>query len=104
MSCWEDHMILTTPKMKSLDAWEEVGLARHPHRPHALDYIGSLCSEFVELRGDRGVGDDPAVIGGIGRTRLGTVVVLGYQKGRNIEENVQHHFGMPYPEGFHKIT
>lgn len=97
-------MILSAPKMNSRDAWEKVRLARRPHRPHALDYIGMLCSEFVELRGDRGVGDDPAVIGGVGRTPLGTVVVLGHQKGRTIEENIQHHYGMPYPEGFHKIT
>jgi acetyl-CoA carboxylase carboxyl transferase subunit alpha len=79
-----------------------VQLARHPQRPHAQEYIRRLCTNFFELRGDRCFADDRAIIGGIGQTALGAVVMLGHQKGRNTRENLQYNFGMPHPEGFRK--
>ena len=82
--------------------WEKVQLARHPQRPRTQDYIHWLCTDFFELRGDRCFADDRAIVGGVGQTALGPVVVLGHQKGRNTRENVRHNFGMPHPEGFRK--
>jgi acetyl-CoA carboxylase carboxyl transferase subunit alpha len=86
------------------DAWARVQLARHPERPHTLDYIADLCTDFVELHGDRAFRDDPAMVGGIahlnGTER--TVVVIGHQKGANTKENLRRHFGMAHPEGFRK--
>ena len=87
-----------------LDPWARVQLARHPDRPHTLDYIGDLCTDFVELHGDRNFRDDPAIVGGVARL-LGTgrtVIVIGHQKGANTKENLRRHFGMAHPEGFRK--
>jgi len=87
-----------------LDAWARVQLARHPERPHTLDYIADLCTDFIELHGDRSFRDDPALVGGIARL-LGTgrtVLVIGHQKGANTKENLRRHFGMAHPEGFRK--
>ena len=86
----------------SLTPWDKVQLARHPQRPHTLDYVRYLCSNFFELRGDRCYADDRAIVGGVGQTPLGSVVVVGHQKGRTLKENVHHNFGMPHPEGFRK--
>jgi acetyl-CoA carboxylase carboxyl transferase subunit alpha len=86
----------------SLTPWDIVQLARHPQRPHTLDYIRGLCEDFVELRGDRRFGDDRALIGGVARFGGQTVVVLGHQKGSNTKENIQHNFGLPRPEGYRK--
>ena len=85
-----------------LDAWARVQLARQPERPHTLDYIDGLCAEFVELHGDRAFGEDPALVGGLADFAGRTVMVLGHQKGANTKENLQRHFGMPHPEGYHK--
>lgn len=88
----------------TLDAWARVQLARHAERPHTLDYIGDLCSDFIEMHGDRTFRDDPAIVGGIARLRgtEQTVAVVGHQKGANTKENVRRHFGMAHPEGFRK--
>lgn len=88
----------------AVDPWARVQLARHPERPHTLDYIAELCSDFVELHGDRSFRDDPAMVGGIGRLNGTdrTVVVIGHQKGANTKENLRRHFGMSHPEGFRK--
>ena len=87
-----------------LDAWARVQLARHPERPHTLDYIGELCSDFVELHGDRAFRDDAAIVGGLARLSgtAQTVMVVGHQKGANTKENLRRHFGMAHPEGFRK--
>lgn len=85
-----------------LTPWDIVQIARHPQRPHTLDYIRGLCDDFVELRGDRRFGDDRALIGGIARFNGQTVVVLGHQKGSNTKENLLHNFGSPRPEGYRK--
>ena len=85
-----------------LTAWERVQLARHPQRPHTLDYIRGLCGSFIELRGDRRFGDDPAMVAGVARFDGQTVAVLGHQKGSNTRENIRHRFGSPNPEGYRK--
>ena len=77
-------------------------LSRHPDRPYTLDYIETLCSEFVELHGDRVFGDDPAIIGGLARFRGTPVVVVGHQRGKTVTEKVHRNFGMPRPEGYRK--
>lgn len=85
-----------------VSSWERVSLARHADRPHTLDYVRLVFTDFVELRGDRLYGDDQAIVGGIGRLGTTTVMVIGHQKGRNTKENVARHFGMPKPEGYRK--
>ncbi|GAC1558542.1 MAG: acetyl-CoA carboxylase carboxyltransferase subunit alpha [Herpetosiphon sp.] len=85
-----------------LSPWDRVQIARHPQRPHTLDYVRGIVEEFVELRGDRRFGDDAAMVTGIGRFEGRTVAVLGHQKGSNTKENVKHNFGSPHPEGFRK--
>jgi acetyl-CoA carboxylase carboxyl transferase subunit alpha len=84
-------------------AWERVQLARHPKRPHALDYIQRLVTDFEELHGDRAYGDDAAIVGGFGFLR-GTlpVVIIGQQKGRDTKQKLIRNFGMPKPEGYRK--
>ena len=85
-----------------LTAWDHVQIARHPQRPHTLDYIRGLCEEFVELRGDRRFGDDPAMVTGLARFDGRTVALVGHQKGSNTKENIYHNFGSPRPEGYRK--
>jgi acetyl-CoA carboxylase carboxyl transferase subunit alpha len=85
-----------------LTPWQKVQVARHPERPHCLDYIGGLITEFVPLAGDRAFGEDAAVIGGIGRFRRRSVVVLGTEKGADTEARLKHNFGMARPEGYRK--
>ncbi len=86
----------------ALSPWQRVQLSRHPDRPYMLDYIEALCSEFVELHGDRVFGDDPAIIGGLARFRGRPVVVVGHQRGKTVTEKVHRNFGMPRPEGYRK--
>jgi acetyl-CoA carboxylase carboxyl transferase subunit alpha len=83
-------------------AWERVQIARHPDRPHTLDYIQRLCADFVELHGDRLYGDDAAIIGGLASFDGRTVMLIGHQKGRSTKENIARNFGMPQPEGYRK--
>ena len=85
-----------------LSPWQRVQLSRHSDRPYTLDYIEALCSEFVELHGDRVFGDDPAIIGGLARFRGTPVVVVGHQRGKTVAEKVHRNFGMPRPEGYRK--
>lgn len=83
-------------------AWERVKLARHPERPHTLDYIAELMTDFIELHGDRVFGDDRALVGGLAQFAGRTVMILGHQKGGNTQENLRRNFGMPRPEGYRK--
>jgi acetyl-CoA carboxylase carboxyl transferase subunit alpha len=85
-----------------LSSWQKVQVARHPERPHCLDYVDALFEEFTPLAGDRLFGDDPALIGGIGRLGGYSCVVLGHEKGNETEERVKHNFGMARPEGYRK--
>jgi acetyl-CoA carboxylase carboxyl transferase subunit alpha len=84
------------------EGWRQVELARHLERPYALDYIGRIAAPFHELRGDRLVGDDPALVGGLGAWRGATAVFLGQQKGRSLRERVARNYGMMHPEGYRK--
>src|SRR4029079_7892322 len=85
-----------------LTPWQKVQVARHPERPHCLDYIAGLISDFVPLAGDRTFAEDAAVIGGLGRFRGRSVMVLGTEKGADTETRVAHNFGMAKPEGYRK--
>ncbi|CAN5782420.1 acetyl-CoA carboxylase carboxyltransferase subunit alpha [soil metagenome] len=85
-----------------LTPWDRVKIARHPERPHSLDYINELMTGFVELHGDRRYGDDPAIVGGIARFRDRTIIVIGHQKGADTRENIKRNFGMGKPEGYRK--
>jgi acetyl-CoA carboxylase carboxyl transferase subunit alpha len=86
----------------NLNAWQISQIARHPQRPHAMDYIPLLFSEFHELAGDRSFSDDPAIVGGLARIDGQAVVVLGQQKGRDTKQKVKRNFAMPRPEGYRK--
>jgi acetyl-CoA carboxylase carboxyl transferase subunit alpha len=85
-----------------LSAWQKVQVARHPDRPHAKDYIAELVTDWTPLAGDRGFGEDRAIVGGLGRFRGRSVVVLGQEKGSDTESRVKHNFGMAKPEGYRK--
>jgi acetyl-CoA carboxylase carboxyl transferase subunit alpha len=87
-----------------LDAWQKTQVARHPDRPHFVDYCENLIEEFVELHGDRTFGDDQAVIGGLGRFRGRPVVVIGNEKGKDTVTRVKHNFGYARPEGYRKAV
>lgn len=93
---------LTQKTYADLSPWQVTQLARHPERPHALDYINKIFTEFDELHGDRHFFDDQALIGGIARLDDQPVVVIGHEKGRKTKEKVQRNFGMPNPEGYRK--
>ena len=85
-----------------LTPWQKVLVARHPDRPHSLAYIAALITDFVPLAGDRAFAEDAAIIGGIGRFRGRSVLVLGTEKGADTEARVRHNFGMARPEGYRK--
>jgi acetyl-CoA carboxylase carboxyl transferase subunit alpha len=87
-----------------LTPWQKTQVARHPQRPHCLDYVKGLLSEFVPLAGDRKFGDDEAVIGGFGRFRGESICVLGHEKGSDTESRLKHNFGMARPEGYRKAV
>lgn len=84
------------------DAWRRVELARHPDRPTTLEYAQRMFDDFLELHGDRGCGDDPAMVGGIGLVGGRAVTFFGQQKGRTMKDNLRRNFGMPHPEGYRK--
>jgi acetyl-CoA carboxylase carboxyl transferase subunit alpha len=98
----EKAVQLQRERFAALTPWEQLQLAKHPDRPYTLDYIGELLTDFVELRGDRTFGDDPAIVAGLARFEGDPVVVMGQQKGRNTKENVYRNFGMARPEGYRK--
>ena len=84
------------------EIWRSVELARHPERPYTLDYVKRILKDWVELHGDRGRADDGAMVTGLGSFDGRTVVLVGQQKGRDIQERTKRQFGMPYPEGYRK--
>ena len=88
----------------NLDAWQKTQVARHPQRPHFLDYVEGLIDAFVELRGDRKFADDQAIVGGLGRFRGAPVVVMGHEKGHDTATRIKHNFGMARPEGYRKAV
>jgi acetyl-CoA carboxylase carboxyl transferase subunit alpha len=83
-------------------SWERVQLARHPKRPHTLDYIQRIFTEFREIHGDRAFADDPAIVGGMALFDGKPLVVIGQQKGRDTKQKLHRNFGMPKPEGYRK--
>jgi len=85
-----------------LTPWQRVQLARAPGRPTTLDVAKELFEDFYELRGDRTLGDDPAIVGGVARFDGRQVVFVGHQKGQTTKENIARNFGMPHPEGYRK--
>src|SRR5713226_2252062 len=85
-----------------LSAWQKVQVARHPERPHSGDYIAALITDFTPLAGDRGFAEDRAIVGGIGRFRGRSIVVIGHEKGADTDSRVRHNFGMARPEGYRK--
>jgi acetyl-CoA carboxylase carboxyl transferase subunit alpha len=87
-----------------LDAWRKVQVARHPERPHFVDYVAGLVTDWVELKGDRAFGDDQALMGGMGRFRGRPVMVIGNEKGRDTASRIKHNFGMSRPEGYRKAV
>lgn len=87
---------------KDLSRWQRVQLARHPDRPFTLDYIDKMCSNFVELHGDRHVKDDKAIVGGFAQLDKYKVMIIGQQKGRDTKSNLYRNFGMANPEGYRK--
>jgi acetyl-CoA carboxylase carboxyl transferase subunit alpha len=87
-----------------LTPWQKTQVARHPQRPHCLDYIAGLVSDFIALAGDRKFGDDPAIVGGFGRFRGESVCIVGHEKGSDTESRLKHNFGMARPEGYRKAV
>ena len=87
-----------------LTPWQKTQVARHPQRPHCLDYIAGLIGSFVPLAGDRKFGDDAAIVGGFGRFRGESVCIIGHEKGSDTESRLKHNFGMARPEGYRKAV
>ena len=98
----ESAVKLTEKIYSNLSAWQSVQVARHPQRPHFLDYVEKVCDDFDELHGDRHYGDDRAVIGGLASIGDHKVMLIGHEKGRSTEEKIEHNFGMSQPEGYRK--
>ena len=94
--------ILRQEIFSSLTPAQRLQLARHPRRPSTLDYIQAITDEWLELHGDRGGHDDPALVGGVARLNGRPVVILGHQKGRDTKDNVARNFGMAAPGGYRK--
>ena len=87
-----------------LDTWQKAQVARHPERPHFVNYLSGLIEDFVELRGDRRFADDQAIVGGLGRFRGEPVLVIGQEKGHDTTTRIKHNFGAARPEGFRKAV
>ncbi|ADD79638.1 acetyl-CoA carboxylase carboxyl transferase subunit alpha [Candidatus Riesia pediculicola] len=99
----EERVIrLTKEIFSNLNDWQIVKLSRHPMRPHTYDYIHRIFTDFQELSGDRLYREDKAIVGGIARIDGRSIVVIGHQKGRDIEEMIERNFGMSSPEGYRK--
>src|SRR4030081_1483946 len=87
-----------------LTPWQKTQVARHPERPHCLDYVAALIADFVSLAGDRKSGDDDAIVGGFGRFRGESICIIGHEKGSTTESRLKHNFGMARPEGYRKAV
>ena len=87
-----------------LTPWQKTQVARHPQRPHCLDYVNGLITDFVPLAGDRKFGDDAAIVGGFGRFHGESICIIGHEKGSDTESRIKHNFGMARPEGYRKAV
>src|SRR5215469_11899145 len=85
-----------------LTPWQKTQVARHPDRPHCLDYVRALIQDFTPLAGDRAFAEDQAIIGGLGRFRGTACVIIGQERGHDTESRIKHNFGMAKPEGYRK--
>jgi acetyl-CoA carboxylase carboxyl transferase subunit alpha len=88
----------------ALTPWQKTQVARHPQRPHCLDYVGALIADFTPLAGDRKFGEDEAIVGGFGRFNGEALCVIGHEKGSSTESRLRHNFGMARPEGYRKAV
>jgi len=93
---------LKEARYANLTTWERVQMARHPNRPHTLDYVERVFTDWVEIHGDRCFGDDPAIVTGFGRLNGRSVAIVGQQKGRDTRRRIHRNYGMPHPEGYRK--
>jgi acetyl-CoA carboxylase carboxyl transferase subunit alpha len=101
----EAKAALTLQELYSeLTPWQKTQVARHPQRPHCLDYVAGMIEDFVPLAGDRKFGDDAAIVGGFGRFRGESICLLGHEKGSDTESRIRHNFGMARPEGYRKAV
>src|SRR2546421_1076665 len=89
---------------ENLTPWQKTQVARWPTRPHCLDYVAGLITDFTPLAGDRKFGDDEAIVGGFGRFRGESVCIMGQEKGATTESRLKHNFGMARPEGYRKAV
>ena len=87
-----------------LTPWQKTQVARHPERPHTIDFISNMVDDFTPLAGDRYFAEDEAIIGGLGRFRGRSVMLLGHEKGSDTESRIKHNFGMARPEGYRKAV
>ncbi|TKB99574.1 acetyl-CoA carboxylase carboxyltransferase subunit alpha [Pedobacter cryotolerans] len=99
-----DEKVAATSKnlYTNLTGWQKVQMSRHAERPQTLDYINMICDDFIEMHGDRTVGDDKAIVGGFATINGQTVMIIGHQKGKNTKERQYRNFGMANPEGYRK--
>ena len=86
----------------NLSAWQKVQIARHPNRPHCLDYINAIFNDFISLAGDKKFGEDRSIIGGLGKIDDQSFMIIGTEKGHSMESRINHNFGMAKPEGYRK--
>ncbi|MBD63051.1 MAG: acetyl-CoA carboxylase carboxyl transferase subunit alpha [Gammaproteobacteria bacterium] len=93
---------LTQKIYSKLTTWQKVQVARHPNRPHTLDFVKRIFDDFEELHGDRQFSDDASIVGGLAKLEGIPVMVIGHEKGRDTEEKLKRNFGMPQPEGYRK--
>jgi acetyl-CoA carboxylase carboxyl transferase subunit alpha len=87
-----------------LNPWQKTQVARHPQRPHCLDYVNALIGDFIPFAGDRKFGEDKAIVGGFGRFQGESICVIGHEKGSTTESRLKHNFGMARPEGYRKAV
>ncbi len=93
---------LQSRRYANLSTWERVQVARHPERPHTLDYVDLMLTDWIELHGDRRFADDPAMVCGLARLNGRSIAVIGQQKGRDTKKRIMRNYGMPHPEGYRK--
>lgn len=98
----EEYRRMEQETYSNLQPYQRMQIARHPQRPTTSDLIQELCTDYIELHGDRLFKDDLAIVGGIAKLDGIPVTVVGHQKGKDTKDNVARHFGMPHPEGFRK--
>ena len=98
----ESIIKLTEKIYKNLNIWQCVQVARHPQRPHFIDLVDKICTDFDELHGDRHYGDDKALIGGLAQIGDHRLVLIGHEKGRTTDDKIKRNFGMSQPEGYRK--